>query len=682
MGLSSRNSLPSIRTDSLSTTPDGQKTMKSQWNEKEFTRCGEHPLDQRVYTTRLIGGEPDLVLHGGGNTSVKTETKNVFGNTEKVLYVTGSGAALASIDRSGFSPVRLEPLQRMAELNELSDSDMVRLLRASMTDPNAPNPSVEAILHATIPFKYVDHTHADAVVTITNTDKGMERIGQIYGDRMFIVPYVMPGFLLAKEIFAMTRDINWEQVEGMILLNHGVFTFGNDATTAYMRMIQIVTVAEDYLEKRAAVETPETAAPEQDLGELAAMRKSVSAAYGGALIARVDAGPEAVHFAGMLNVEELAGRGPLTPDHVIWTKRVPLVLDGPPDEALARYVGEYREYFDRNTDGTLTCLDPAPRWVVWPDHGVVTFGRDWREALIVADLAAHTVRAILWGEGLGGWRPLQEEDVFDVEYWELQQAKIERLGPPPPMAGKVVLVTGGASGIGRACVEAMNEKGAAVLALDIEPGVTEMFEAEDVWGLKCDITDPVEVGRCVESAARRFGGIDILVSNAGIFPASETIAEMNADNWKKSIDVNLSGHQFVLNACIPFLQHGVDPAVVVIGSKNVPAPGYGAAAYSVAKAGLTQLARVAALELGPLGIRVNTLHPDHIFDTGIWTQDVLEARATHYGMSVEDYKTRNLLKVEIVSRDVAELACVLAGPAFSKTTGAQVPIDGGNDRVI
>jgi rhamnose utilization protein RhaD (predicted bifunctional aldolase and dehydrogenase) len=250
--------------------------MKSQWNEKEFTRCGEHPLDQRVYTTRLIGSESDLVLHGGGNTSVKTETQNVFGETEKVLYVTGSGSDLATIDRSGFTPVRLEALQRMAELDELADAEMVRLMRTATTDAGAPNPSVEAILHAIIPFKYVDHTHADAVVTITNTDKGTERIGQIYGDRMFIVPYVMPGFLLAKEIYNMTRDINWEQIEGMILLNHGVITFGNDATTAYVRMIQIVTVAEDYLEKRAAVETPENAAPEQKLGELAALRKAVS----------------------------------------------------------------------------------------------------------------------------------------------------------------------------------------------------------------------------------------------------------------------------------------------------------------------------------------------------------------------------------------------------------------------
>jgi rhamnose utilization protein RhaD (predicted bifunctional aldolase and dehydrogenase)/NAD(P)-dependent dehydrogenase (short-subunit alcohol dehydrogenase family) len=656
--------------------------MKSLWDEKEFTSYGEHPLDQRAYTSRLIGRERGLVLHGGGNTSVKTEVTNIFGDTEEIVYVSGSGMNLETIDRAGFTPVRLDALRRMAELEELSDADMIRLMRSSTADPGAPDPSVEAILHAIIPFKYVDHTHADAVVTITNTDMGMERIGQIYGDRMFIVPYVMPGFLLAKEIYNMTRDIDWQQVEGMILLNHGVITFGNDATTSYVRMIQIVTVAEDYLEKRASVEAPDNVGPKEDLVELARLRRVVSEARGRAVIARVDAGPEPVHFSSMLNVAELSGRGPLTPDHVMWTKRIPMIVDSTPGESVAKFVGEYREYFDRNTDGTLTCLDPAPRWALWPEHGMVAFGQDWKEASIISEIASHTINAVLRGEGLGGWRPLPEEDVFDVEYWVLQQAKLTRLGVPAPMAGKIVVVTGGASGIGRACVEVMNENGAAVVALDMDPDVTEMFDAEDVWGLVCDITEEEAVGRSVDSAVRRFGGIDVLVSNAGVFPADETIAEMRTETWSRSIDVNLTGHQRVLRACIPFLEHGVDPAVVVIGSKNVPAPGLGAGAYSVAKAGLTQLARVAALELGAKGIRVNVLHPDHVFDTGIWSEEVLIGRARHYGMSVEDYKTRNLLKVEIVSRDVAELACVLAGPAFSKTTGAQVPIDGGNDRVI
>jgi len=657
--------------------------MKSLWDEKEAARQGEHPLDQRVYATRLIGQEADLVLHGGGNTSVKTEIVNIFGEKEDVLYVTGSGLDLAAIDRSGFSPVRLEALERLINLDELSDSEMVRTTRSSMLDASAPNPSVEAILHAFIPFKYVDHTHADAVVTITNTEKGMERIGQIYGDRMFIVPYVMPGFLLAKEVYEMTRDINWEQVEGMILLNHGVITFGNDARTAYMRMIQIVTVAEDYLEKRAMVEAPggdET--PDEDLYELARLRRAVSETRGVPVLAATATDPLALYFSRHLNLEELAGRGPLTPDHVTRTKRTPLIVDGPAEEALERFVEEYREYFDRNTDGTLTCLDPAPRWAVWPGHGVVSFGRTPEESRVIADIAQHTVRAILQGEGLGGWQPLSEDHVFDVEYWELQRAKLALGGSPLPFDGKVAVVTGGASGIGRACVEVLSEQGAAVAAIDLNPDVEGIFEGDGLCGLVGDISDPEDVRGAIDAIVRRFGGLDILVSNAGIFPASETIDEMRPEVWRRSLDVNLTGHQLVLQACIPYLELGIEPAVVVVGSKNVPAPGQGAAAYSVAKAGLTQLARVAALELGPRGIRVNVVHPDHVFDTGIWTPEMLEDRAEHYGMTVDEYRTRNILKVEVGARDVAELVCVMAGRVFSRTTGAQVPIDGGNDRVI
>lgn len=656
--------------------------MKSSWNEKEAAIHGADPLAQRVYTSRLIGKEPYLVLHGGGNTSVKAKAKNVFGDNEEIVYVKRTGYDLATITADGFAPLKLDIVKRMVTLDELSDADMMRLLRSATGEPEATPPSVEAILHAIVPFKFVDHTHADAVVTITNTEKGTERIGQIYGDRMFLVPYVMPGFLLAKEIYEMTRDIDWQQVEGMILLNHGVFTFGDDARSSYERMIQIVTVAEDYLQKRAAVEDSGQASPKEDLRGLARLRRAVSNARGRAVVAKVDADPAAVHFSGLLNVESIASRGPLTPNHVMHAKRVPLIVESSPEEDVARYAREYQDYFDRNTDGELTCLDPAPRWAIWPEHGAVSFGHNYVESGIISDIAKHTIRAIQLGEGLGGWQPLPEDHVFDVEYWELERVKMPALESLPPLCGKVALVTGAASGIGRACVRALNAQGAAVMALDIDPKITGTFEKKDIWGLVCDVTDGDSVKTSVQSAVRRFGGLDILVSNAGTFPATETIAEMKAETWSRSIDLNLSSHQRVLQECIPYLELGVDAAVVIIASKNVAAPGPGAAAYSAAKAGLTQLARVAALELAPKRVRVNIIHPDAVFDTGIWTPEVLESRARHYGMGVDAYKTKNLLGVEVESKDVAALACAMAGPLFSKTTGAQVPVDGGNDRVV
>jgi len=277
---------------------------------------------------------------------------------------------------------------------------------------------------------------------------------------------------------------------------------------------------------------------------------------------------------------------------------------------------------------------------------------------------------------------LPEQDIFDVEYWDLEQAKLRKAGTPATFVGKIALVTGAASGIGRACAETLHAQGAAVLALDIDPAVEALFDAADCVGRVCDVTDSTALQAAVADIVARFGGLDIVLSNAGNFPSNSRIEEMDADVWTRSLQVNLSSHEQLLQASIPYLARGIAPAVVFMASKNVTAPGPGAAAYSVAKAGLTQLARVAALELGPKGIRVNVLHPDAVFDTAIWTDEVLENRARHYGMSVQEYKTKNLLKVEINSRDVAELACALVGPLFAKTTGAQIPIDGGNDRVI
>jgi NAD(P)-dependent dehydrogenase (short-subunit alcohol dehydrogenase family) len=399
-------------------------------------------------------------------------------------------------------------------------------------------------------------------------------------------------------------------------------------------------------------------------------------------VARCERSPEAVAFASRPDVEAIATRGPLTPDHVIRTKPVPLVAGGDWAGAVSRYAERYLEYFARNATPGLTCLDPAPRWVVWPGEGVVTLGVSAKDARIVADLARHTTRAIEWAERLGGWRALPERDVFEVEYWELEQAKLKQGGPRPPLAGKVALVTGAASGIGRACAEALHAHGAAVVGTDLNPEVTTRFAKDDLVGLVADATDRAAVERSVGETVRRFGGLDILVSNAGIFSPSQRLEEMGQEVWDQSLALNLTSHLALLRASVPYLRLGFDPCIVIIGSKNVPAPGPGAGAYSVAKAGLTQLARVAALELAKDGIRVNALHPHLVFDTAAWTPEVFAARAKHYGMTVEDYKRNNLLGVEISTTDVANAVLALVGPAFAKTTGAQIPIDGGSDRVV
>ena len=659
--------------------------MKNLWNEKEAQAFGNDPLPLRVYTSRLLGKEPTLVLHGGGNTSVKAIATDVFGNEHDVLFVKGSGWDLATIEAAGFAAVKLDVLKKMAELDNLSDTAMVKAQRAAMIDPTAPNPSVEAILHAIIPFTFVDHTHTDSLITLTNNPKGREIVTAVYGDSVMIVPYVMPGFLLAKKVHELCRGLDWSRLTGMVLLNHGLFTFGNTAKTSYERMIQLVSKAEAYLKQRKAWSAPaqSTTEPVPDLEKLAALRKNLSIQVNQAVIVKIDTGPPACGFAELNNVADLATRGPLTPDHVIRTKRIPLIVnDNHIPECVTQYATDYHDYFTRNTDGHLTCLDAMPRWGVWPGKGTLAFGKTIKEANINTDINQLTIKAIQWGEAIGGWQALPENDIFAVEYWELEQAKLSKVGKPLPLQSKVALVTGAAGGIGKACVEAFVKQGACVIALDIDASVEDLFNSTQAKGITCDITDVTQLKTAVETTIRTFGGLDLLINNAGFFPDSYDLEHMDNRIWEKSLAVNLTAQQQLLQLAVPYLKHGIDPSVIFIASKNVPAPGPGQAAYSVAKAGVTQLMRVAALELGQYGIRVNALHPNAVFDTGIWTEAQLIGRAKQYNLTVEEYKARNVLRTEITSKDVARLVTTLAGPAFSKTTGAQVPIDGGNDRVI
>ena len=655
--------------------------MKDLWDDDGAAECGDDLLALRVYSSRLIGQSADLVLHGGGNTSVKASFTDIFGVAHDVLYVKGSGWDLATIEAGGFAPVKLDSLLQLSRFDRLSDADMVRAQRAAMLDPSAPTPSVEAILHALIPYRFVDHTHADAVVVLSNTPDGEARIRSLYGDRMLIVPYVMPGFVLAKKVAELTAGIDWSKLEGMVLMNHGIFSFADDAKESYQRMIHFVSQAQDALGQRPSPSPLVDGVAVPPLA-LATLRREVSRVAGTAMLARFDGTPASHAFANNENVRDIATRGPLTPDHVIRTKRVPLIVDGEPASAVDSFARKYQAYFEENTDGTLTILDSAPRWAVWPTKGTVAFGTRATEVSIVSDIVAHTIGAISDAERLGGWCSLPAADIFAVEYWELEQAKLGKAPAGLPLQGRCAVVTGGASGIGYACAVALAKQGAQVTVLDMDPAVTSVFDLPAIHGVVCDVTEAAGVRDAIDASVAHTGGLDILVSNAGIFSASNLVGEMPEEEWQCSLDINLSGAMHAVRQSIPYLRLGWEPAVVIIGSKNVPAPGPGAGAYSVAKAGLTQLARVLALELAGDGVRVNTVHPNAVFDTAIWTEEVLASRAARYGMSVEAYRKSNLLHQEVTSNDVAAMVCAMAGATFRCTTGAQVPVDGGTERIV
>lgn len=663
--------------------------MESLWTDEEAARFTSD-LELRVYTSRLLGREKSLVLHGGGNTSVKLRERNLLGDEEEVLYVKGSGWDLETIEEAGFTPVRRAPLLRLARLERLSDPEMVNELMCHRTRASAPAPSVEAILHALLPFKFVDHTHADAVVALTNAPGGEQRVRQVYGDDVVVIPYVMPGFDLARSCAERFAADAGPRTIGMVLLAHGIFSFGETARESYERMIELVTRAEGFLKAQGAWELgpfPENPAeePAPDRAGIARLRHELSRAAGFPLILSTHRDARTLAFARRPDVAEVSQRGPATPDHILRTKRRPLL-----GREVEAYAAAYRAEFETleaqarsSGQPAKTPLDPAPRVILDPELGLAAAGRTAKEAEIVAEIYQHTMDIVERAERLGGWRALSPRELFDVEYWDLEQAKLQRAGKPAPFGGEVALVTGAASGIGRASVDALLERGAAVVGLDLDPRVEALHARLDFLGHRCDVTSEKELERALGAAVARFGGLDVLVLNAGVFPASRPIAEISGEEWRRVQAVNLDANVALLRLAHPLLKEAPNGGrVAVVGSKNVPAPGPGAAAYSASKAALTQLARVAALEWGRDGIRVNVVHPNAVFDTAIWTEDVLASRAASYGLSVEDYRRNNVLRAEVRSRDVAEAVAELCGPRFSRTTGAQIPVDGGNERVL
>ena len=673
--------------------------MLNRWDDAESARWAElGDLGEITYGSRLVGADPALVLHGGGNTSVKGSSDDAWGHPVPTLWVKGSGWDLATIEPPGFAPLRLEPVRRLADLDELSDTEMVNQLRIHLLDASAPNPSVEAILHALLPQRAVLHSHADAVLALTNTADGDARVRDLWGNRVVVVPYVMPGFDLARVCAAEWQAQAHDGTEAMVLLNHGIFTFGETTRQAYDSMIDRISEAEQCLADngvRSFDSGPSDAAPAPAASRIGAevvetvaeLRAAVSAAAGAPMLLRAVNDERAEAFCARDDLASVAQRGPATPDHIIRTKQFPMV-----DRDVAAFVDGYRLYFERNAarhpgGDQLTMLDPAPRVVLDPELGLWTAGRRAVDCDIAGDIYLHTVDVICAAEALGGYVALSEADLFDVEYWELEQAKLARAGAPPTLAGQVALVTGASSGIGRAAADALAGAGAAIVGIDLAPAPEGTAGTARHHAI-ADVTDSGAVASAVAAAVERFGGIDIVVAAAGIFGPSAALGDLANDAslgtaWQQTFDINVSGTANTLSAAHRVLRHS--PAggrVVIVGSKNVPAPGRGAGAYSASKAALTQLARVAALEWAPDGITVNVVHPDGVFDTGLWSDELIDQRAAAYGLTSEQYRRRNLLGRELASADVGALIAQMCGPAFAHTTGAQIPQDGGSDRVV
>jgi rhamnulose-1-phosphate aldolase/alcohol dehydrogenase len=676
--------------------------VRNRWSDEDAAATVERlgpawgeDLALRVHTSRLIGSDPDLVVHGGGNTSLKGTATTLVGDEVDVLFVKGSGWDLDSLEPPGLPAVRLEPLRRLRDLDALGDEEMVNQLRVNLLDAGAPNPSVETLLHAFLPHRFVDHTHADIALAITNQPpgEGEALAREAFGPAWGIVPYVMPGFSLALAAAeAYEAD---PTVEGLVLLNHGLFTFADDARTAYERMVDGVERAERFVASRTTGRSVATAT--RRTIDVPALRGALAAATGDAdrpwahVVLEHRADDELLGLLADPAAERLAAANPLTPDHVIRTKGPALFLDDRPvAEAVDEYRRAYEAYVDANRHRARTelrPLDPSPRVVVVPGHGLFGVGRTMADARIAADIAEHTVRTKALGDALGRYTGLPDGDLFDMEYWSLEQAKLGK-AVPPPLTGQVALVTGAAGAIGFAICRAVADAGAQVVVTDIDAERVDEAVAElgpsRATGVVVDVTDEASVTAGVAHAVAAYGGIDLLVLNAGIAHVSPLEAT-EPDDFRRVVDVNLVGYFLVLRQVAEvFRAQGTGGNVVVNSSKNVFAPGADFGAYSASKAGAHQLGKVAALELADAGVRVNLVNADAVFGdearpSGLWAE-VGPARARSRGLDPAElqgfYRQRNLLKARITPEHVAR-AVLFFATNQTPTTGATLPVDGG-----
>lgn len=654
----------------------------------------------RVYTSRLIGADPSLVLHGGGNTSVKSRTTNKVNEEVDVLYVKGSGWDLDTLEPPGLPGVLLGHLVKLRDLSSLSDEDMVNEQRTHLLDASSPNPSVETLLHAFLPHKFIDHSHADASLIIANQPDAEKICQEIFGDTIGIVPYIMPGFLLAKaaaEVYE--KDPN---VQGLMLINHGLFTFGTTAKESYDRHIHAVTQAEEYIGRNPPKALTPLEGPAMNAGEeilLNAIAPVLRGLYGQksgkSWIVHHREDDQAKAFASSKECANWSQIGTATPDHVIRTKQKPLLLNlkqwQDPEilreeisSALERYYENYHQYFKTNKEAKgvdKTELDPLPRVLLVAGLGLVTMGKTVKETRIAADIYQHTIDIIHKSVSVGQYAPLGSSDLFDMEYWSLEQAKLGK-SKAPVLQGKVAYITGAASGIGLATAKLFAEQGANLYLTDLAEDklheVADEIRKKSKVGVTARVLNVVDedaVRQSFNEMVRQYGGIDYLISNAGN-AVQGAIGEVDLKVLRESFELNFFAHQVLASEAVRlFLIQKTGGVLLFNASKAAFNPGKDFGPYALPKAAVVALTKQYALDYGQFGIRSNAINADRI-RTALFSEEVLNERAAARGLTADDYFKSNLLQQEVYGVDVAQGFLNLA--LAEKTTGSIITIDGGN----
>ena len=679
-------------------------------------------LALRTYSARLLGSDPELVLHGGGNTSVKTIMKDIFGNDLSVICVKGSGWDLGTIEPEGHPSVKIEPLLELKNLESLSDEEMVSAQRQNLLNPNSPNPSVETLLHAFLPYKFVDHTHSIALLSLANQPNAYETCKKIFGDRLVIVPYVMPGFDLALAankyyLEALEKNKNKNiKLEGMILLNHGLFTFGDNAKESYKRMIDIVQESEKTIKRKIELDFSHN----NFLEILDSKTTKIINSLRGLIIHQsrkfdveekwifeLRSNKKILEFLEKENLLDLCNRGVATPDHVIRTKAKPLVLERfackeissnykelkdwlkKSEKALKEYILHYSNYFNSNNlrvGNSKKRLDPIPRIILIPGIGLIGINHDKKSAKITSDIGEAWLETLLSAEKFGKFVPVNEEDTFDLEYWSLEQAKLGTK-KNPKLKGNVVVITGAGGTIGSEIAKEFSQEGAEIVSIDLDRDsaiATAESCGTSALAIRCDITNEKEVDHAFNRIIGHFGGVDILISNAGIAIKGE-MKDLKKSDLIKSLDINLLSHFYMSKKSVEIFniqdfaadvkQNNIGGQLLFNISKQSLNPGAGFGAYGISKTALLALMKQYAIEEGPNNVRSNCINADRI-RSGLLNSEMIKNRSKARGLSEEEYMSGNLLRSEVNASDVAKAFVAIS--LMKKTTGAILTVDGGN----
>jgi rhamnulose-1-phosphate aldolase/alcohol dehydrogenase len=678
---------------------------QQRWNEADAQAMPA--LDGLVYRSRLLGSDRTVVNIYGGNTSAKTQEIDHTGRSVSVLWVKGSGSDVATIHEGGFAALRMADIAPLVQRPDMSDEEMVAYLNRSVFLPDRPRQSIETLLHAFIPAPHVDHTHPDAVISLACAADGRALCERLWGSRMVWVDYIRPGFTLSKQIGEGVAAN--PQADLVVMGKHGLTVWGSTSAECYAQSINVIGEAEEFIAstRNGRVIFAGAAVPAMPEAERVATWQQILPTLRGAVsqqgsqILQVDMSPEVLAFVGSAGAEQFTQIGAACPDHLVHTKRLPLFVPWQPAEgvvaltqhiqaSVGAYAQAYTAYFDAHKDAQDVMMNPYPRIMLIPGLGMVTAGADAQAADISNQLYHRAISVIGGSTAVGAYTSLSAAEAFAIEYWPLEQYKLKLKPAPRELAGKVAIVTGAASGIGRATARRLAADGAHVAIFDINIAgaqavaqeLNTTYNMRRAIAVHCDVTSEEAVIGAYHEVIMAFGGVDIVVNNAG-FAIAKPVTETTGADWDKMLNVLGKGYFLVAREAFKvWQQQRVGGSLIVIASKNSVMASKGNVAYSAAKAAELQMARCLAEEGGAIGVRVNTVLPDAVLEgSGIWDAGWRAARAAGYGIKPEElddfYRQRTVLKVNVRPEDIAEAVSFFAGPRASRTTGGMLTVDGG-----